>query len=129
MTTRSWIETDILDVPQDDANSGVDTEFGCAVDIVDNIVVIGAHNYGNDGWTGRAYVYKYNTTTVTWDIIVVLNPGDGYEYNFGHSISIFSGARSIDSSIKNNNGSNFEYNFTYVAISNYMETADKSMDF
>ncbi len=67
-------------------------DFGCAVDISDNTIIIGASDdYNNGSSGGSAYIFKkpyYGWETMTET--AKLNPADATEYDFsGYAVAIF----------------------------------------
>ena len=62
--------------------------LGYSVAVDGTTAVIGEH--GNDSISGRAYVYEYNTTAQSYDLVATLDdPDDSVDGQFGISVAIY----------------------------------------
>ncbi len=88
-STGKWVQSDRLTA----SDVGFETSFGSSVSVDNERILVGAlgRNSGGSGsnfWSGRAYVYDYNTQTATWSETRIYNPEPTNDDYFGRSVAL-----------------------------------------
>lgn len=97
-----------------------DDNFGRSVAVWGDTVVVGA--YGYKGTDGLVYVYTRSTLTGTWTLTQTLTSVTGPNSQFGYSLSLFNQTLAVgapgrfdSTSIVNNTGSVYSYQFDPIS--------------
>ncbi len=82
--------------------SGYGADFGLAVSIKDNELIVGSPSFSNAEFTNLGRVYYYKKIGINWSLITTIVPSDNIQGdNFGESVSL-DGNNLLVSAIQNN---------------------------